>query len=92
VTISRTVFSFRGEELPILFTEKISDLQWHIWVRARSENKGRKVELFDLSWGDVPNSGVVVWSEEAAAEAILEQGQPVADAGIWGLYDRCPNE
>lgn len=92
VTISGTVFSFRGEQLPILLTEKISDLHWHIWVRARSENTGRKVELFDLSWGDVPDSGVVVSSEEGAAEAILAHGQPVADAGIWGLYDRCRSE
>ena len=89
VTISSNVFSFRGEKLPILLVEKISDLDWHIWVRARAEVKDRKVELFHLSWGNTANSGVVVESEEGAAEAILEYGQPVADAGVWGLYDRC---
>ena len=83
VTLTATTLFLRGQKLPILMVEKVSNQDWHIWVKAGAEAKDRKVDEFHLNWGHGENSDLVVASDEGIAESILETGSPVP--GRWRL-------
>ena len=89
VVLTPSTLTMRGETQQILTTEKISDRHWHIWVKVDQPNDHHKVDELDLSWDRADGGYLVVGSDQAAAEAILQYGQPVADAGIMGSFARC---
>lgn len=89
VVLTRTTLTMRGEARQILMTEKISDHDWHVWLKVDRPNEYRRVEELELFWDRPDHSYLVIGSDEEAAEAILDHGQPVADAGIVGGFERC---
>lgn len=89
VILTPTTLTMRGETRRILMTEKISDHDWHVWVKVDQPSDHHRVEELELFWDRADNGYLVIGSDEGAAEAILDYGQPVADAGILGSFERC---
>ena len=89
LSISQDRLRLRGVDYAIVMEETINAKNIHIWVHELAD-KTNQVTEFHINVESGENGGVVLSSDRELAESAVKYGSPAIDAGVAGLFRRCP--